>query len=395
MSRRVDWGHLARRNVWLIVLFLYMLTSAAWSDVPAVSFKRWVKSIEDLVMVLVILTEADPLEAECTVLRRALFVTIPLSIVFIKYFRNLGTMWDDFGNEMWIGATTHKNVLGEVAMTAGIVFLLEAVRHWRSRWSWVYLTYVLMALWILNGSPRANFLRSNTSVIGLALGTSLMIVLYFFRSNAAYVGRFLLAGVFAASLLFLGFQLFQSSEGGSVMAAGIEATGRDLTLSGRTNLWNDLLNIAREHPFVGVGFGSFWIGNTHHLWEKHLWMPTQGHNGYIDVYLELGAIGLLLLGGVIIAAFRGISRLLTENFLHGMLHLIWFTIIVFHNMTESSYLRGSVDLWFLFLLSVTAYSVAPAAAHDGGRGPGDVRRFRVRPAPGRSSSRTGPLAAVR
>ena len=96
---------------------------------------------------------------------------------------------------------------------------------------------------------------------------------------------------------------------------------------------------------------AFWIGNTHDLWDTFFWRPMQGHNGYLDVYLELGIVGLIFLTGVLIAAYRGIFDLLTRQFEQGALHLTWLTIIVIHNITESSYLKGTVDLWFLFLLS--------------------------------------------
>jgi O-antigen ligase len=156
--------------------------------------------------------------------------------------------------------------------------------------------------------------------------------------------------------LFVGAGLVRS-----LVAAGISASGRDLTLTGRTDLWADLLDIAAESPIFGVGYGSFWIGNTHNLWERHLWGPTQGHNGYIDVYLELGAVGLLILAAVIIRGYLATLDRMTTNFGQGALHFAWLTVIVIHNVTESSYLRGTrgtVDLWFIFLLC--AITVPPA-----------------------------------
>jgi exopolysaccharide production protein ExoQ len=346
MRRPIQWGALIRANQAVTVLFLYMLLSIMWSDVPEVSFKRWVRALIDGLMALVVLTDRAGFAAETATVRRVMFVNIALSVIFIRYFRTMGTAWDEFGNEMWVGITTHKNVLGQVAMTGGIYFMFELIRNWRRRRivvNVIYVGYLLLILWILKG-PTSH--RSNTAIFGLIVGATLLLGCQLFQSRVANLRRYLLLAVpVGALLLLVGAGLVWS-----LVAAGISASGRDLTLTGRTDLWSDLLDIAAEHPVLGVGYGSFWIGNTHNLWARHLWTPTQGHNGYIDVYLELGAVGLVVLAAVIIRAYLATLDRMTTNFGQGVLHFAWLTVIVIHNVSESSYLRGTVDLWFIFLL---------------------------------------------
>lgn len=384
LARRTNWRSILDNNRWFCVLFLYMLVSVTWSDYPFVSFKRWNRALVDVVMALVVLTDRNALEAECTVIRRVMFVNIPLSIILIKYFRSIGTAWDEFGMEIWHGATPQKNVLGEVVMVGAIYFLFEMVRNFRNKKALVYLAYFLMAAWLLKGSASY---RSNTSILGFVIGASLLLVLMTLKHRIVYIGRYLAAAVIILACLFAAFQIFQAAAGVSFVAAGLEASGRDATLTGRTDLWNDLLAIANRHPIIGVGYGAFWIGNTHNLWDTHIWGPTQGHNGYLDVYLEIGIIGVLLLVCVIIASFRGVLSLLVANFEQGMLHFIWLCIIVCHNFTESTYLRGSVDLWFLFVLAAIAVprrlpelSGAHADARSRGRAIGAKARLTPSPA---------------
>jgi exopolysaccharide production protein ExoQ len=346
MRRPIKWSALIRSNQALTVLFLYMLLSITWSDVPDVSFKRWVRTLIDALMALVVLTDRAGFAAETKVVGRVTFVSIALSAIFIKYFRTLGTAWDNFGYEMWVGITTHKNELGQLAMTGGIYFVFELIRNWRRRRivvKVIYLSYLVLILWILKGPTNH---RSNTAIFGLIVGTALLLWCQLFQYRVASLRRYLFrAATVGGLLLFVGAGLVRS-----LVAAGISASGRDLTLTGRTDLWADLLDIAAETPIFGVGYGSFWIGNTHNLWERHLWGPTQGHNGYIDVYLELGAVGLLVLAAVIIRGYLATLDRMTTNFGQGALHFAWLTVIVIHNVTESSYLRGTVDLWFIFLL---------------------------------------------
>jgi exopolysaccharide production protein ExoQ len=138
----------------------------------------------------------------------------------------------------------------------------------------------------------------------------------------------------------------------------LEATGRDLTLTDRTLLWADVLHNASKSPVVGVGFGAFWVGHIGYArypldnWSRKTpgWRPNEGHNGYIDVYVELGVIGVALLLIVIGVAFAGVLDDLQNDFELGSLRLVLLLSIVINNVTESTLLKGTYGLWFLFLL---------------------------------------------
>ena len=99
LRRRLNWSQIFRTNGWVFLFFVYCGISVMWSDYSFVAGKRWVKGIGDLVMVLVILTELNPIEAVKVVLRRWAYVLIPLSVVLIKYFPELGRAYD--GSTRW------------------------------------------------------------------------------------------------------------------------------------------------------------------------------------------------------------------------------------------------------------------------------------------------------
>jgi O-antigen ligase len=80
------------------------------------------------------------------------------------------------------------------------------------------------------------------------------------------------------------------------------------------------------------------------------WRPGQGHNGYIDTYVELGLVGLGLLLIVIFIACSGALNDLQVNFDLGSLRLTLLLAIVINNITEASILKGTHMLWFIFLL---------------------------------------------
>ena len=67
--------------------------SVLWSDFPDVAFKRWIKAIGDLAMVLVIVTDAEPIGTR-RLFSRPGFVLLPTSVLLIKYYANLGRGYD-------------------------------------------------------------------------------------------------------------------------------------------------------------------------------------------------------------------------------------------------------------------------------------------------------------
>ena len=64
--------------------------SIGWSDYPDVAFKRWIKSLGDFVMVLIILTDRDRYAAIKRALTWTAFLLMPLSVLFIKFYPDLG-----------------------------------------------------------------------------------------------------------------------------------------------------------------------------------------------------------------------------------------------------------------------------------------------------------------
>ena len=359
--RRIDWRKIARGNASILTLFAYMLFSALWSDFSEVSIKRWIRAGGDLVMVLVVLTEPNPVEAISALLRRCFYLHLPLSIILIKYFRTIGVGWTDTGAEMWMGVTTHKNVLGELCMVSGVFFLWNMTRKRMNKSTIIDVLYLFMTLWLLNGSDTS---RSNTGLFMFAAGAAMLLYASFAKANPRHIRRHLLKGAFLIALLYLILQASAGvATGKSPLSFIIETSGRDSTLTGRTDLWNDVFDIANRHPIFGVGYGSFWIGDkANNLWERHIWKPSSAHNGYLDVYVELGVVGLFLLLLIIIISFRNIATTFELDFEYGRLRLALFFAILLHNITESSFLRGASNLWFIFLLvAVTVPGISTGA----------------------------------
>jgi O-antigen ligase len=133
----------------------------------------------------------------------------------------------------------------------------------------------------------------------------------------------------------------------------VQAVGRDSTLTGRTDIWKDVLPLTVS-PLFGAGYESFWLGpRLDKIWSKD-WgaRPNQAHNGYLEVYLDLGWVGLFLLGLVMIWGYSGIVSMLRSYSTIGRLKLAFFAVAAAYNLTEHGF-RELHPVWIMFLLAVT------------------------------------------
>jgi len=73
------------------------------------------------------------------------------------------------------------------------------------------------------------------------------------------------------------------------------------SLSGRTLIWPELIRFARERFWLGYGYEAFWTpAHIEAISDELGWGLREAHNGYLEMWLWLGAIGvgLLLCAGI-------------------------------------------------------------------------------------------------
>ena len=346
LRRSFNWGGFVARNLLLAAFLLFALTSAMWSDFPFIAFKRWFRDLGNYLIIVVILSDTDPLEALRTVLRRLCFLLVPLSILLIRYFLDIGRQYEAWsGKIMYVGATTGKNMLGVVCLISGLFFFWDTVSRWPDRKGYrtkriiiVNLLLLGMTLWLLNLSNSA------TSKICLTLGCLVVAVarLRSIKRNPGILKTLIPVALCVYMILQFGFGI--NGEIASMV-------GRNGNLTGRTDLWKILLDM-HTNPLLGTGYESFWLGpRLAVVWEKFgSYGINEAHNGYLEVYLSLGLIGLSLLCLFLIASYRSVSRALSSGSTTASLSLALWTVTVFYNVTEAAFKIH--PMWLVFLLGV-------------------------------------------
>lgn len=346
-KRKPEVARILKENKYIFILLLFGGISIFWSDFPLVSFKRWTKSgLGTAVMVLIILTDAAPVASVKILMRRASYVFIPFSLLLIKYFPDLGRTYSIWTwTPYYTGVSDTKNGLGYICMLSGLFYVWNLLSLWRQRKTgidhveWVKtIAFLLMTLWLLK------IANSATSLMGMLLGTA---ILFLTERLAQKKLMPMFNGILAGSiaLIFVFNQAFGLKE------MLLRELGRDDTLTGRTDLWSDVLHL-QTSPFLGTGYGGFWLGErVEKLWKMYLWHPNQAHNGYLQTYLDLGLVGLMLLSLAAITAYLKIVKNDSVENDYGRFRLAILLVVLVYNFTEAAF-NGPYLMWFMFLLVV-------------------------------------------
>lgn len=340
--------------LWLLIL--WALLSVTWSGAPDVTFRRGVAVVLTTLYGLVLYVRFS-FGGFLRLLGVAVVIAVISSLVLALMLPDWGVM--GYPHEgAWRGVFVHKNVLGRVAafslLVLGALVYQSRTVFARTSWSGAFL----MSLVALSGS------RSATSLV-LAVVT--LTGLLFLRL-ARWLRRAWQVVLLSFFVLMGGLAMFVMQDYETV----VQALGRDVTLTGRVPLWKTLIPLAVEHFWLGYGYGGFWLGwdgPSAGVWTTVGWSPSHGHNGYLDLWLDLGAVGLALgLMVLMTPLFRIATSAIRGMFtLESRFVLTLWCYLVAYNFTESTFLQGNSLYWTLLVyayfltseLSVRHFNVLP------------------------------------
>lgn len=332
-------------NLPLVLFFGYCALSITWSEYPFIALKRWSKAIGDMVMILLLFTDPYPRVAIKQVFARVAFILLPLSVLFIKVYPALGTAYSPEDNVMmYFGVTTFKNLLGMICMVLGLASLWSFAGAYEDR-TLPHRERHLIAHGVTIAMAIGLILRADsmTSFSCLFLAGSVLVLTS--RSWIARRSSTVHAIVGGAIGLPL-FALFINS-----MGTLVQTLGRNSTLTGRTTIWKAVLSL-HTNPFIGTGFESFWLGNRlQAVWNMSVKGIQEAHNGFIELYLNLGWVGLLLLGWLIVTGYRNAIVVLRRDPHDGSLRVAFLTASLIFSLTEAGF-RMLSPIWFAFLLAI-------------------------------------------
>jgi exopolysaccharide production protein ExoQ len=344
--RRRDVIFLLRRSWPIVLYFSFCLVSVLWSDFPGQSLQRWIKAMGELVMVMILATDAQPTAALRRFFSRVGFVLLPTSVLLINYYPSLGRSYQS-GFQSNIGVTSNKNLLGLLTFVLALGALWQVLRLLRDRKQPNRTRHLLAQSSLLSFGIALLFMaHSATSGASFALGAGLMFVtaLPLISRRPAAVHVLVLALVLGGVLTVL--------LGGQGEAT--KAMGRQSDLTGRTEIWEVLIPMG-PNPIVGAGFETFWYGPRVQILCLRFPDINEAHNGYIEVYLNLGLFGVGLIALILAHGYRSAVAAFRRDPVFGSLLTAYILTAATYSITEAGF-RMLDGVWFFLLLSVVTAS---------------------------------------
>jgi exopolysaccharide production protein ExoQ len=331
----------------LCLLIVYSLGSYFWSDVPDITLRRGFALVGTFIASIhlaVAFTRNQQIK-----LLAWIFATILIaSIVAAAFFPDYGLYMDRY-SIAWQGIYLHKNGLGQGAAFSVLLWTILASR--RRRWAVLaFGSMLLVSMLVLVMSDSASSV----------LVASCLVLLWF--SVLILRAR----SIVAASAFSVALPCAILCCGVVILNADwiLSLLGREITLTGRTELWPLVWTEFAGAPWFGHGYGAFWLGlqgPSRAIWSQLTWTPSHAHNGYLDTGLQLGIIGvsllMVILVGSIVSSLRQLRavRGAGEWFSVGVL---LFTIVL--NSVESTLLWQNNIFWVIVCAEFIRLSM-PAA----------------------------------
>lgn len=309
--------------------------SFLWSANPSKTISRIV-ALTGTTMFGLYLATRYTMKEQLNLLAWTFGISVVLSFGFAVALPKYGIMGGIHAGK-WRGIYNHKNVLGKFMPLSTIIFLTLANDLKKNRWIlWAVCSLSFLLLLLSN---------SKSSLINCIILLAAYPVFQILRWNY----QRMIPGF--VSLISIGGSLYILLISNLDVLLG--SLGKDATLTGRGDLWPLVLDEIWKRPWLGYGFGAFWNGlngASSQLWYASGWTPPNAHNGFLDLWLQLGLVGLFLFA--IAYFFTFIKSLLyirnthTSIWIWPLLYLIYLFLA---NLGETSLMIQNDLFWVLYI----------------------------------------------
>ncbi|MGD9979413.1 MAG: O-antigen ligase family protein [Hyphomonadaceae bacterium] len=235
----------------------------------------------------------------------------------------------------WSGLWTHKNTLGGIMAVGVGVCAAAAIATPERRKLWIGAALAAFVLVVLS--------TSKTALIASMLGLGVMAFCMILRRGPIAA---IVASAAAATLIV--------AVAGSVLLAPdiiVAALGRDLTLTGRTDIWDASTRFVEARPWLGYGYYAFWLpeqGPAYWVREAVQWQVASAHSSWLELALGLGRAGVVLFTLQLLATLRrGVGAAMSVDV--GLWAPAFLATFALYTLSESHALQANNIFWVIYV----------------------------------------------
>jgi exopolysaccharide production protein ExoQ len=317
------------KPIW--VLMFYVVMSSLWSAVPLFSLRRALVLTATTAVGVFFGTRYSVYE-QTKLLAIAFGLVAVCSCAMVILPPHLGLEGAGGGSHYgaWRGAFVQKNYLGRVMTLGALSFYVAPFKTAFLRISGIAICSLLVLL-----------SQSKSGIVFLLILICALPLISLLKLRTQQ----LIPAVIVCGAITLGIGSWAASNATQLLAL----IGRDSTLSGRTSLWSVLWEKYSQHSTFGYGFAGFWPVEYISVWVRVRWTPLHAHNGYLDLLLDGGLVGAVLLVAAFIPAMVNGTRFLRqERTKTAAWPMLFITFVLIYNCTEVALLNQLSIIWVLF-----------------------------------------------
>jgi len=355
---------LVLRNPGFSLYCLLPITSTLWSLVPEITLKGGIAFTGFTIFSFYVGARYEWRELS-TLLR---WGYTSLGIVSVLRYPRVG--------REFAGITGHKNAFGSLMVVSTALWYLhysQGAKTQKERW--IALGFMLFSFYLVRATNSGGSLVNCLMLIVVVSSLSFLSRLKFQWAFTCIVG-FTVLGIITSVYIIDNLE--------SIVVGGL---GKDLTLTGRTEFWPQLIAAANQRPWFGYGFDGFFQQEeireqtpAYFIYTANGFQPKTAHNGAISVLLSFGYPGLvLILGSLFTNLILAVRQLSRSPLAESGIPIIYLVFIILNNITEGS-LGDIGDVWLAYVLLTVRLCI------DSSKSPPSNRRSYGRDLPPRSSS---------
>jgi O-antigen ligase len=356
-------------NRFFLLFLLLVPLSVLWSIDSSATIARYVTLMSYVMVCFAFALGSWHPHRFQTVLRPILTLLLVASLIFGLLAPDLATEHGEGTlKNAWHGVMGQKNQLGALAGFGAILWLHALVSNQARKL--VAIGGVVMSATLLVLS------RSSTSLLATVLACMLLLMMLELPAGMRRYVPYLVA-VFAGVVIVYAVAMLKLIPGLELVLTPITSiTGKDLTFSNRSVIWEIIQEHIKYAPYLGSGYGAYWTGPvpssaSYVFLSRMYFYPTESHNGYLEIMNDLGFVGLFCLLAYLAVYLRQCLRLMRIDRMQAALLLSLFFHQLINNLTETSWLSTAGSLMTTVM---TCATVATARSLLENRAPAPARR---------------------